>query len=61
MQNVIDLDPNERTVQDAREYAESIVETVRGPLIVLDADLKVISGNRTFYQIFNTKPKKTEG
>ena len=29
-------------VQEAIRYAESIVETVRGPLLVLDADLKII-------------------
>jgi len=61
MQNVTDLKQIERTVQDAREYAESIVDTVREPLIVLDADLKVISANRTFYQTFKTKPEETEG
>jgi PAS domain S-box-containing protein len=62
MQNVTDLEQQtERTVQDAREYAGSIVETLREPLIVLDADLKVISANRSFYQTFKTKPEETEG
>ena len=61
MQNVTDLEQKERTVQDAREYAESIVETIREPLIVLDADLKVVSANRAFYQTFKTKPEETEG
>jgi PAS domain S-box-containing protein len=61
MQNVTELAQKEQTVQDAREYAESIVETVREPLLVLDADLKVISANRTFYQSFKTKPEETEG
>jgi PAS domain S-box-containing protein len=61
MQNVTELAQKEQTVQDAREYAESIVETVREPLMVLDADLKVISANRTFYQNFKTKPEETEG
>ena len=61
MQNVTGLEQIERTVQDAREYAESIVETVRESLLVLDADLKVISANRTFYQSFKTKPEETEG
>jgi two-component system CheB/CheR fusion protein len=28
---------------------------------VLDADLKVVSANRNFYQIFKTKPEETEG
>jgi len=61
MQDVTDLKQMERTVQEAREYAESILETVREPLIVLDADLKVVSANRTFYQTFKTKPEETEG
>ncbi len=41
-----------RVVLEAREYAESIVETVREPLMVLDTDLKVISVNHSFYQTF---------
>ena len=61
MQNVTDLKQIELTVQEAREYAESIVDTVREPLIVLDADLKVVSANRAFYQTFKTKPAETEG
>jgi PAS domain-containing protein len=35
---------------EARRYAESIVETVREPLLVLDEDLKVISANWNFYR-----------
>ena len=45
----------------AREYAESIINTVRKPLIVLDQDLRVISANRSFYDIFKVKPKETVG
>lgn len=51
----------ERTIQDAREYAESIVATVREPLVVLDEDLKVISANRSFYKTFEVAPEETEG
>ena len=40
----------ELAVEEARRYAESIVETVRDPLLVLDADLKIISANRNFYR-----------
>ncbi len=32
-------------LQEAREFAESIVATIREPLIVLDAQLRVISAN----------------
>jgi PAS domain-containing protein len=51
----------ERAVQEARDYAESIVETVREPLVVLDTNLKVISVNRAFYQTFKVTPEDTEG
>jgi diguanylate cyclase (GGDEF)-like protein/PAS domain S-box-containing protein len=50
----------ERVTQDARHYAESIVDTVREPLLVLDADLKVISASRSFYQSFKVKREETE-
>ena len=42
----------EVVVREAREYAERIVDTVREPLVTLDDDLRVISANRSFYQIF---------
>lgn len=51
----------ERSVEDALEYAESIVDTVREPLLVLDAKLNVISANRSFYRVFVASPEETEG
>ena len=36
----------------AQVYAENIVETVREPLLVLDADLRVKSANKAFYEMF---------
>lgn len=51
----------QRAVQEAREYAESIVATARDPLIVLDANLRVVSANRAFYHVFATTPAETEG
>ncbi|MDD5237410.1 MAG: diguanylate cyclase [Candidatus Omnitrophica bacterium] len=50
----------ERLTHDARNYAESIVDTVREPLLVLDVDLRVISASRSFYQIFKVKREETE-
>lgn len=51
----------ERVVQEAREYAESIIATVREPLVVLDADLRVVSASRAFYQTFQVILEETEG
>jgi two-component system CheB/CheR fusion protein len=42
-------------------FAEKIVSTVREPLIVLDPKLRVISANKSFYNIFKVKPKETLG
>lgn len=45
----------------ARDFAISIVETVRQPLLVLDTDLQIKMANRAFYQAFRTSPLKAEG
>jgi len=51
----------EQIIQKARVYAESIVETLREPLIVLDANLMVVSANDCFYQLFKISPDQTVG
>lgn len=50
-----------QAVDAARLYAEAIVRTVRQPLIVLDADLRVVSANPAFYDLFKVSRKDTEG
>ena len=52
----IDVSEQKKTqeaLQDALAYAEGIVETAREPLVVLDADLRVITANTSFYKDFN--------
>jgi len=46
---------------NALKYAESIINTVREPLIILDHDLRVITASRSFYEFFKVKPEETEG
>lgn len=48
-------------VEEERDYAEAIVETVREPLVVLNGKLRIITANRSFYKIFHVKKKETEG
>ena len=48
-------------LQEARLYAESIVDTVREPLLVLDGDLRVRSANRSFYATFQVSEEETVG
>ncbi len=50
----------DQSVRDA-EYAESIINTVREPLIALDQDLRVVSASRSFYEVFKVNPKETVG
>ncbi|HEV2654162.1 MAG TPA: chemotaxis protein CheB, partial [Ktedonobacteraceae bacterium] len=46
--------------QEARDFAEAIVETIHEPLLVLDANLHVQRANRAFYQCFQVEPADTE-
>ncbi len=60
--NIRDITERKRAdqaIKDAREYAESIVNTIREPLLVLGADLRVISANRSFYKMFKVTPEQT--
>jgi len=50
----------EASFQGAKNYAQSIVETVREPLIVLNSAMQVISANRSFYETFHVTPQETE-
>ena len=56
-----ELDVINQSEDSAREYAESIIDTVREPLIVLDQDLRVVSVSRSFYDVFRVNPKETVG
>ena len=61
---LVDIDAlkrSEQAIAAARDYAESIVATVREPLLVLDAELRVESANRAFYRAFRVAPAETVG
>lgn len=48
-------------VADACSLAQSIVDTVREPLVVLDTELRVIAASRSFYSKFKVSPEDTQG
>jgi two-component sensor histidine kinase len=48
-------------VADACALAQSIVDTVREPLVVLDKGLRVIAASRSFYSRFKVSPEETQG
>jgi two-component system CheB/CheR fusion protein len=45
--------------EKAQAFAESVVETVREPLVVLDDSLRVIFANHAFYQHFQVNPEES--
>jgi PAS domain S-box-containing protein len=49
----------EQQVQGALSYVEAILATVREPLMVLDAELRVQRANRSFYETFDVTAEET--
>jgi len=52
---------DEQKVRDALTFAESIIDMVREPLVVLDDSLRVVSASREFYRTFRVTSEETEG
>ncbi len=50
-----------KAADEASEFAESVINTVREPLIALDKDLRVVSVSRSFYDFFKVSPEDTVG
>jgi chemotaxis methyl-accepting protein methylase/signal transduction histidine kinase/ActR/RegA family two-component response regulator len=48
-------------LQQSRDFALSIVDTIRHPLLVLGMNRRVMSANRSFYGVFHTSAAETEG
>jgi two-component system, chemotaxis family, CheB/CheR fusion protein len=51
----------ERAIEAARSYSDSIINTIRQPLVVLDEELYVISASRSFYSTFSVEPEQVVG
>ena len=42
------------------DQAQAIIATVHGPFVILDADLRVVTANRSFYETFQVSSEETE-
>ena len=51
----------EKSLKDAKSYAQNIVDTIQEPLLVLNSGMQVVYANRSFYETFHVTPKDTEG
>lgn len=61
---LVDIEALKRSEQAAKEalvYAQSTVDTVLTPILVLNGELKVVSANRAFYQLFDLSPSTAVG
>lgn len=56
-----DLVERNNQLNNARLYAESIVNTVHESLLILDTNIRVVSANASFYRTFKMERKETEG
>ncbi len=61
MSDITERKMAEKLSQEARKYAENIIDTVREPFVVLDKDLKVLSANHSFYSTFEVTSDETVG
>jgi two-component system CheB/CheR fusion protein len=59
--DVTRLKHSEEAMMEARDYAESILDTTREALLILDPQLRVVSANPAFYQSFQVSPGETQG
>ena len=59
--DISELKVAQREIEASRAYSNSIVETIRQPLVVLDDDLRIISASRVFYETFGAKKEEAVG
>ena len=59
--DISEIKTAERKTEAARAYSDSIIDTIRQPLVVLDEQLRVVSANRSFYLIFGRASEETVG
>lgn len=55
-----DLEIKNKLLKEARIYAQSLVDTVQTPMLVINTSLQVKSANRAFYQTFRVSKEETE-
>ena len=59
LQDIDVLKRSEQAFKQSNLFMRSIVDTVREPLLVLDADLRVMLANESFYAVFQVSAEET--
>ena len=55
-----DIDAMKRSLEQARQYADALIENAREPIIMLDSSQQVIGANPAFYKEFGVSQEETE-
>jgi two-component system CheB/CheR fusion protein len=59
--DISEMKAAEQEIDAARAYSNSIVDTIRQPLVVLDHELRIISASPSFYRSFAITPASAVG
>jgi two-component system, chemotaxis family, CheB/CheR fusion protein len=57
----VQLSRSNDDIQRGLDGANALLDTVPGPLVILDADLRVEKANVAFYELFKTRPELARG
>jgi PAS domain S-box-containing protein len=60
LRNLSNRKEAEKELLEARRYAQSIVETSKEPILILNADLNINSASKAFYNLFDLKKQRAE-
>lgn len=60
LRNLSNRKQAEEEVLEARKYAQSIVETSKEPILILNADLSINSASKSFFKLFNLNKQEVE-
>src|SRR5260370_13510737 len=55
----VDIDALKRVVEETRAYADTLIETAREAIVILDDKLRVVGANPPFYSSFAVSPSDT--
>ena len=58
---LVNLEDLYRLLRTEHVQAQSIVDTVREPLLVLDRELRVVAASRSFFETFRVERDETVG
>jgi len=61
IQDITARKQREKERETALEFTQSLFQSMREPLVVLNSDLSVLLVNKAFYETFRTRPEQTEG